>query len=120
MLLIETGVMIAMKLSKKRNNKLRRRAMEFTNSDIPLLDDGNDKHSSSLSLKETNQLSENQLGPKQFPCISSTVDSLIDLDNVSIIRRDEMVEEGKDISESQHPFNDGVKQSSDLTLSEIP
>ena len=56
MLLKETRVMIAMRLSKKRNNRLRRRAMEFTNSDIPLLNDGNDKHSSSLSLKETNQL----------------------------------------------------------------
>ena len=30
-----------------------------------------------------------------------------------------MVEEGKDTSESQHPFNDGVLQSSDLTLLEI-
>ena len=119
MLLIETRVMIAMRLSKKRNNSLRRRAMEFTNSDIPLLNDGNDKHSSSLSLKEANQLLENELGPKQSPCISSTVDSLIDLDNVSIIRRDEMVEEGKATSESQHPFNDGVLQSSDLTLLEI-
>ena len=41
---------------KNRNKKLRRRAMEFTNSGLPLHNDYNDKHSSSLSINERNQL----------------------------------------------------------------
>ena len=48
-------------ISKKRNKKLRRRAMEFTNSGIPLLNDSNDKHSSSLSINEKNQLLGNEI-----------------------------------------------------------
>ena len=48
-------------ISKKRNNKLRRRAMGFTNSCIPLLNDSNDKHSSSLSINERNQLLGNEI-----------------------------------------------------------
>ena len=47
-------------ISKKRNKKLRRRAMEFTNSGIPLLNDSNNKHSSSLSINEKNQLLDNE------------------------------------------------------------
>lgn len=43
-------------ISKLRNKKLRRRAMTFTKSGIPLLNDSNNKHSSSLSIKERNQL----------------------------------------------------------------
>ena len=48
-------------ISKKRNKKLRRSAMEFTNSGIPLLNNSNDKHSSSLSINERNQLLDNKL-----------------------------------------------------------
>ena len=53
------------RISKKRNKKLRIRAMEFTNSGIPLLNDRNDKHSSSLSLNERNQFLDNEIGENQ-------------------------------------------------------
>ena len=48
-------------ISKKRSKKLRRRAMEVTKSGIPLLNDSNDKHSSSLSINEKNQLLGNEI-----------------------------------------------------------
>ena len=77
--------------SKIRNNKLRRRAIEFTSSGISLLNDSNVKHSSSLPISERNQLLENELGQNQSACLSSTVDSLVDLDNGLIMERDKMV-----------------------------
>ena len=76
--------------SKKRNNKLRRRRIEFTNSGTSLLNDSNDKHSSNLPINERNKLLENELGPNQSACMSSTVDSLVDLDNGSVMERDKM------------------------------
>ena len=85
-------------LSKKRNKKLRRKAMEFTNSGIPLLNDSNNKHSNSLSVNQRNQLLDNELGENQSACICSTVD----LDNGSSIERDEMVGKGKETSEAQY------------------
>ena len=106
-------------ISKKRNKRLRRRATEFTNSGIPLLNDSNDKPSSSLCINERNQLLDNELRENQTACISSTVDSLVDLDNGSSKTRDEMVGKGKETSEPQSPFNDGVLQNSDLSLLEI-
>ena len=106
-------------ISKKRNNKLRRRAMGFTNSCIPLLNDSNDKHSSSLSINERNQLLDNELRENQSACISSTVDSLVDLDNGSSKEGDEMVGKGKENSEAQSSFNDTVLQNFDLSLLEI-
>ena len=89
-------------LSKKRNKKLRRKAMEFTNSGIPQLNDSNNKHSSSLSINERNQLLDNELGENQSACICSTVDSLVDLDNGSSVERDEMVGKGKETSAAQY------------------
>ena len=83
-------------ISKKRKMKLWRRAMILTNSGIPLLKDSNDKHSSSLSINKRNQLLGNELGLNESACISSTVDSIVDLDNGSIIGRDEMVGKGKE------------------------
>ena len=80
-------------ISKKRNKKLWRRAMILTNSGIPLL---KDKHSSSLSINKRNQLLGNELGLNESACISSTVDSIVDLDNGSIMGRDEMVGKGKE------------------------
>ena len=69
--------------------------MEFTNSGIPLLNESHDKHYSSLSINERNQLLDNKLGENQSDCISSTVDSLVDLDNDSSLERDEMVRKGR-------------------------
>ena len=106
-------------ISKKRNNKLRRRAMEFTNSCIPLLNDSNDKHSSSLSINEKNQLLDNEVRQNQSACISSALDSLVDLDNGSSKERDEMVGKGKETSEAQSYFNNSLFQNSDLSLLEI-
>ena len=107
------------RISKKRNKKLRIRAMEFTNSGIPLLNDRNDKHSSSLSLNERNQFLDNEIGENQSACISSTADSLVDLDNGSSKERDELVGKGKETSETQSSLSDSVLQNSDLSLLEI-
>ena len=106
-------------ISDNRNKKLRRRAMEFTNSGIPLLNDSNDKHSSSLSINERNQLLDNELKENKSACVSSRVDSLVDLDNGSSMERDEMVGKGKETSEAQSSFNDSVLQNTDLSLLEI-
>ena len=106
-------------ISKKRNKKLRRRAMEFKNSGVPLLDDSNDKHSNSLSIIEKNQLLDNELGENQPACMSSTIDSLVDLDNGSSMERNEMVGKGKETSEAQSSFNDNVFQNTDLSLFEV-
>ena len=86
--------------SKKKNSKLRRRPVEFKNSGTSLLNDSYDIHSSSLLMNEKNQLLENELGQNQSACISSTVDSLVDLDNGSIMERDKMVGKGKETAES--------------------
>ena len=93
--------------------------MEFTKSGIPLLNDSNDKHSSSLSINERNQLLDNELRENQSACISSTVDSLVDLDNGSSKEGDEMVGKGKENSEAQSSFNDTILQNFDLSLLEI-
>ena len=106
-------------ISKKRNKKLRRRAMEFTNSGIPLLNDSNDKNFSSLSINERNQLLDNELRENQSACISSTIGSLVDLDHGSSKERDEMVGKGKETSEAQSYFNNSLFQNSDLSLLEI-
>ena len=106
-------------VSKKRKEKLRRRAMEFTNSGIPLLNDSNDKHSSSLSINERNQLLDFELGENQSACISSTVHSLVDFDNGSSMERDEMVGKRKETLEAQSSFNDSVLQNTDLSLLRI-
>ena len=82
-------------ISKKRKKKLRRRAMEFTNSGIPLLNDSNDKNFSSLSINERNRLLDNELRENQSACISSTIGSLVDLDHGSSKERDEMVGKGQ-------------------------
>ena len=82
-------------ISKKRKKKLRRRAMEFTNSGIPLLNDSNDKNFSSLSINERNQLLDNELRENQSACIFSTIGSLVDLDHGSSKERDEMVGKGQ-------------------------
>ena len=57
---------------------------------MPLLNDSNDKHSSSLSINQRNQFLDNKLGENKSACTSSTVDSLVDLDNSSNMKRDEM------------------------------
>ena len=104
-------------ISKKRRKKLRRRAMEFTNSGIPLLIDSNDKNSSSLSINERNHLLDIELGQNKSSCISATVNSLVDLDNNgSSMERGEMVGKGK---ETQSSFNDSILQNTDLSLLEI-
>ena len=106
-------------ISKKRSKKLRRRAMEVTKSGIALLNDSNDKHSSSLYINERNQRLDSELRENQSACISSTVDSLVDLDNGSSKERDEMIRKGKETSEAQSSFNDTVLQNFDLPLLEI-
>ena len=75
-----------------------------------------DQHSSSLSINERNQFLDNELGENKSACISSTVDSLVDLDNGSNMKRDEMVGKGKKTSEVQSSFNDSVLQNTDLSL----
>ena len=106
-------------ISKKRSKKLRRRAMEVTKSGIALLNDSNDKHSSSLYINERNQRLDSELRENQSACISLTVDSLVDLDNSSSKERDEMIRKGKETSEAQSSFNDTVLQNFDLPLLEI-
>ena len=69
--------------------------MEFTNSGIPLLNDSNDKHSSSLSINERNQLLDFELGENQSACISSTVHSLVDFDNGSSMERVKWLGKGR-------------------------
>ena len=69
--------------------------MEFTNSGIPLLNDSNDKHSSSLSINERNQLLDNEIRENQPASISSIVDSLVDFDRDSSKERDEMCHTGR-------------------------
>ena len=101
---------------KNRNKKLRGIAMEFTNSGIPLLNDNNDKHCSSSSVNERKQLLGNELGQNQSACVSSAVDSLVDLDNGSSMERDELVGKGKKTSEAHSSFNDSVLQNADLSL----
>ena len=76
-----------------------------------LLNDSNDKNSSSLSIIEVNQLVDNEIRENQSACISSTVDSLVDLDNACSKERNEMVRIGKETSEAQSSFNDSVLQN---------
>ena len=93
--------------------------MEFTNSGISLLHDSNNKHSSSLSWNQRNQLLGNELGKNQPACVSSTKGRLVVLDNVSSKERDEMVGKVEETSEAQSSFNNSVLQNSDLSLLEI-
>ena len=93
--------------------------MEFTNSGIPLLNDSNDTLSSSLSTNEINQLLDNELGQSIGLYFFYTVDILVDLDNGSNIKRDEIVGKVKETSEAQSSFNDGALQNCDLSLLEI-
>ena len=73
----------------------------------------------SLYINDRNQLLDNKLRENQSAFISSTVDSLVDLDNGSSMERDEMFGKGKETSEAQSSFNDSVLQNTDLSLLEI-
>lgn len=48
------------------------------------------------------------------------VDCIVDLDNGSIMGRDEMIKKGKETWETQSSLNDSVLQNSDLSLFKIP
>ena len=100
--------------SRTRKKTLRRRAMIFTNSGIPLLTNNNNRESinDSINGKDHNML-DNELAENQIDSISSTVGSTADnLLNGSIVAE-------MKTSETQSTFHDSILGNSDLSLLEI-
>ena len=107
--------------SRMRKKKLRRRAMVFTNSGIPLLTNNNNKESinDSINGRDHNML-DNQLAENQIDSISSTVGSTADnLMNESILAGSNVVGAGMETSETQSTFHDSILGNSNLSFLEI-
>ena len=107
--------------SHMRKKMLRRRAMVFTNSGIPLLTNNNNKESinDSTNDRDHNML-DNELAENQIDTISSTVGSTADnFMNGSIVAGSNVVGAGMKTSETQSTFHDSILGNSDLSLLEI-
>ena len=87
--------------SRMRKKKLRRRAMVFTNSGIPLLTNNNNKEFINDSINGRDHMLDSELAENQIDSISSTVGSTADnLMNGSIVAENNVVGAGMKTSET--------------------
>ena len=106
--------------SNMKKKKLRRRAMVFTNSGIPLLNDTNEQSASTFINEKDQHILHRKMRENESVNISSTVNSTTESlrSGVNLVRH-KKVETGTKTFETQSSFGDSVLQDSDLSLLDI-